>query len=269
VADHPDLKSSIGRAARAGELTRVLPGVFIPATEPVEWRVRAQAVSLAKPTAVLTRQTAAALTWWPELDVGSVTAALPTSVKPGLGIEFERRQIPGSLVADLEGRRVTCAALTVLDLIPDLGGTVIDEALRRRAVSLRWLWHALRLTRYRRGNDERAALLIDSRDQPWSELERLAHRELRRAGLTGWVANHCVTVDGRSFFIDVAFPLLKLALEFDGFEHHGSYSSFVADRSRDVLLARSGWRTLRFCLATLDSMADEVSDVVRQHQRAA
>lgn len=268
VADHPELRNAVRRAAHDGQLVRVLPGVFTQAGPQVDWRVRAEAVSLAKPSAVLTRECAAALTWWPELEVSAVTAALRTPVLPGLGIEFERRNIPADLIARVDDRLVTCAALTVLDLIPSLGGSVIDEALRRRAVTMRWLWHSLRLTRYRRGNAERAALLVDSRDQPWSELERLAHRELRQAGISGWEANYRIIVNGLALFVDVAFPALRLALEFDGWEHHRSYESFVADRSRDVLLARAGWRTLRFSASTLDDMTVEVADVVRQLRRS-
>ena len=50
-------------------------------------------------------------------------------------------------------------ALTVLDLIPTLGGKPIDEALRRRAATLEQMWRALELTPDRRGNTLRRALL--------------------------------------------------------------------------------------------------------------
>jgi hypothetical protein len=56
-------------------------------------------------------------------------------------------------------------------------------------------------------------------------------------------------VPGRRFRLDIAFPHKdhKLAVEVDGWEHHGKYlSDFKRDRARDRALVRNGWRVLRF-----------------------
>ena len=59
------------------------------------------------------------------------------------------------------------------------------------------LHRAMELTAARAGNQTRRQLLLDSRDEPWSEAERLFHRLLREAGITGWKANQPVVLKDR------------------------------------------------------------------------
>lgn len=54
-------------------------------------------------------------------------------------------------------------------------------------------------------------------------------------------------VPGRGFRIDIAFPDIRLAIEVDGFQHHGRFlGDFKKDRIRQNLLTLNGWRILRF-----------------------
>lgn len=54
-------------------------------------------------------------------------------------------------------------------------------------------------------------------------------------------------IPDRKFRIDIAFPRLKLAIEVDGFAHHGKHlDDFKRDRERQNLLTLHGWRILRF-----------------------
>ena len=54
-------------------------------------------------------------------------------------------------------------------------------------------------------------------------------------------------VPGRRFRIDIAFPETRLAVEVDGFQHHGRFlKDFKKDRCRQNLLTLNGWRILRF-----------------------
>ncbi len=54
-------------------------------------------------------------------------------------------------------------------------------------------------------------------------------------------------VPGRRFRVDIAFPDEKLAIEVDGWEHHGKYKAdFHANRERQNLFTLYGWRILRF-----------------------
>lgn len=54
-------------------------------------------------------------------------------------------------------------------------------------------------------------------------------------------------VPGKKYRIDIAFPDIKLAIEFDGWEFHGKYKEgFQKDRDRQNHLTKNGWRILRF-----------------------
>lgn len=62
---------------------------------------------------------------------------------------------------------------------------------------------------------------------------------------------HVAPVPGKAgppYRIDIAFPGLRLAIEMDGWEHHGKFhSDFVRDRRRERRLAvDGGWRFLRY-----------------------
>ena len=73
----------------------------------------------------------------------------------------------------------------------------------------------------------------------------------------------------RKYRIDIAFPEIMLAIEVDGFNHHGKFlADFKRDRERQILLTLNGWRILRFsagairqdvehCLAMIESSRDK------------
>lgn len=51
----------------------------------------------------------------------------------------------------------------------------------------------------------------------------------------------------RRFMIDIAFPDALLAIEIDGWTHHGRFKKdFQRDRTRQNALTLHGWRILRF-----------------------
>ena len=77
-------------------------------------------------------------------------------------------------------------------------------------------------------------LLLDSRAEPWSKAERLFHSLLRDAGITGWRANRPVVLADSTYYVDVVFRKLKLAIEIDGRLHH---------TGAEVLRATAGDRT--------------------------
>lgn len=173
--------------------------------------------------------------------------------------------IPAQHRLDLFGVFVTSPALSVLDVIPELGGRVIDEALRRRVVSLADLHEALADTPGRRGNTLRARLLHDSRDEPWSEAERGLHRVLRTLRLPErFESNYLVVGRGQRHYLDAALPVLRLAFEVDGFEFHGDRVAFERDRRRDVALARLGWRVVRFSAAHVLNEPAEVRTAIAE-----
>ncbi|MDQ2847392.1 MAG: endonuclease domain-containing protein [Actinomycetota bacterium] len=263
--DHRAATSTVDSAVRSGLLTAVLPGVYLLASVAHDLRWRIAAVLAWRPDAVVCGAAAAWLTFWPELRVGTIDVAVRAK-SPKAGFRFHRGAIPPELIGThRHGLRITAPALTTLDLVSQFGADVIDRALRSRQVTLEQLWNALAATRCRAGNFERRRHLLDSRDAPWSAAERLAHRLLRGAGISGWRSNFHLFYDGRDYYVDIAFPGLRLAVEIDGRLHETDPRIFEKDRYRQNALVAQGWTVLRF---TYRMLVDDPEYVVRTIRRA-
>ena len=140
----------------------------------------------------------------------------------------------------------------------------MDQVLRTRTATLAGMHEALRLTGWRAGNRERRALLLDSRDEPWSAAERVCHRLLRAGGITGWHANLPVRLRGQRYFLDVGFPGLRLVIEIDGRLHQTDPDLFESDRWRQNDLVLDGWTVLRFTWRMLEDHPDRVVELVHE-----
>jgi very-short-patch-repair endonuclease len=123
---------------------------------------------------------------------------------------------------------------------------------------------ALVLTGGRKGNRTKRQLLLDSRAEPWSKAERLLHHLLRAAGVTGWKANRPVVLDDSTFYVDVMFRKLKLAIEIDGRLYHTGAEVFERDRWRQNLLILNGWCVLRFTWTMIEEQPEKVVAMVRE-----
>ncbi len=249
---HPELAGAIGWRVRQGQLRAVLPGVYAAAASADDLQVRMLALRQTDPDAVLVGATAARVSFWPGIRCEVVECASQRRHSPRSGFDFCRGVVPAELVQERGGLRFSAPALTALDLCDVVGGDGIDQALRTRTATLRGLWEAFELTPNRRGNRLRRELLLDSRDKPWSAAERLGHRLLRAAGIDGWKSNHPVVIDGLLYFLDVAFPKLRLVIEIDGRLHEDDPEVFENDRWRQNALVLDGWIVLRFTWRMLE-----------------
>ncbi|MDA8375717.1 MAG: DUF559 domain-containing protein [Planctomycetia bacterium] len=69
-------------------------------------------------------------------------------------------------------------------------------------------------------------------------------------------------IQDRKFRIDFAFPVEKLAIEFDGYRYHGfSKKGFKQGLERQNILVAHGWRVLRY---TLTDVRDRLDAVIRE-----
>ena len=262
--DHPKLVGTIERLVRNGNLRSVLPGVYAEpgACDSIQTQIRA--LMRWDPDAVLIGSAAAWVSFWPELRVEAVECALRHSRATQTGYCFTRRHIPAELVVNRSGLRYTTPALTALDLCATVGGDAIDQALRTRATTLAQLHQAMELTAARVGNRTRRELLLESRAEPWSKAERLFHRLLRDAGITGWQANRPVVLDDSTFYVDILFRRLKLVIEIDGRLYHTGAEVFESDRWRQNLLVLNGWFVLRFTWTMVEEHPERVIAMVRE-----
>lgn len=244
--DHPELASQLSWLLHQQHLANPFPGIYVRSGSQDDWRVRVLAVSAWMPDAVFTGATAARLSYWPEFREDTVCVAVRNDLRPRSGYDFSRRHIPSELIFERHGFRMTTPALTALD-ISDLDQTeAIDQALRKRVTTLQSLRRALDVTPNRPGNVARRLVVLDSRDNPWSFAERLAHRLLHQAGIKGWKANVPLHHESSTYYLDVAFSRLRLAVEIDGRMHEQDLALFESDRWRQNALVLQGWRVLRF-----------------------
>jgi very-short-patch-repair endonuclease len=59
-----------------------------------------------------------------------------------------------------------------------------------------------------------------------------------------------VVLDGHSFYLDLAFSSVRLAVEFDG-AHHRTAAQARRDLWREATLAAAGWKIIRFDAGTV------------------
>ena len=96
----------------------------------------------------------------------------------------------------------------------------------------------------------------------------IAHRLLRRARIQGWRGNHPVTIEGQRYFLDIAFPSLRVVVEIDGRLHEDDTDLFESDRWRQNALVHAGWTVLRFTWRMLDEHPEQALQVVLSFESA-
>ncbi len=261
-------EASVSRYVAAGELVPVLPGVHLRADVASAPGWRAAAVTRWRPDAVLCGEIAAHLTFWSELTPNTIEVAQHTTLRRS-GFTFHRRSIPPDLVLDRGMARLTTPALTALDLAVPTDGESIDRVLRAKMARIGDLEAALAMTPGRVGNRDRRRLLLDSRAEPWSVAERCSHKLLHGAAITGWRANRPIVLDGRLYFLDIAFWPIGLVIEIDGREFHIGADAFEVDRRRQNALVLGRWTVLRFTYRRLIDEPEQVLAEIRAGIRLA
>ena len=96
---------------------------------------------------------------------------------------------------------------------------------------------------------------------------------VRANGLPEPLRQFAVTVAGRKYRLDLAYPEGLLAIEVDGRAWHFNAGRRTADIRRDAELAAQGWLTLRFTyeqvVAESAWVAGCIAEVLRQRSKIA
>jgi very-short-patch-repair endonuclease len=154
----------------------------------------------------------------------------------------------------VDGIRVTTPARSLIDVAGRLPRfrfeDVLDTALVQRIVTAdRLRARAQDLWAPRRNGCAIVLELLDERDpgargarNVW---EAKVVRVARQLGLPTPRVNHRVRVAGRVRYLDVAWPDVKVAIEFDGFVPHSTRRVFDEDRVRQNDLVADGWTVFR------------------------
>jgi very-short-patch-repair endonuclease len=197
-----------------------------------------------------------------------VEVAVPRSatLRPRPGLRVRRAKLPPDDVGRVSGLPVTTRTRTAFDLArePDLTDAVIgvDALLNTGHLSLPAL---IRYAEERRGwtGAERArrvlGLAVPGAESPMETRLRLI---LRLAGLPSPAVQYPVRAAGAR--LDLAYPQIKLAIEYDG-DHHRERGQFQRDVARLNRLRLLGWTVLRF---TADDVLRHPDRVVEQVKAA-
>ena len=234
---------------RRGRWRTVLPRVYATGDQGDDPRARVRACWLWAGDRSAVAGSAAA--WWLGL-----TREAPRRIMVIVPPDVRRDPQPGVRVirgvidprdADFEDWiRVTRVPRTCLDLARQAVPDSLETAVRLRRTDMPRLEHSLERSRGRRGQVKARLALAEVVRNPWSHGERLAHRHLTVAGISGWVANPPVQLRGGIRHPDIAIEDIKLAIEIDGHEHHSSRQAFENDRARDNQFVEAGWTVLHF-----------------------
>jgi very-short-patch-repair endonuclease len=259
------------RLVRTSRLEPVRRGVFRMAGSPTTWLQQVMAACLARPGSYASFRTAAVLWGFEGFNRETIEMTVPGTTRARLeGVIVHESRIVGPRHLDVrEQIPVSSVARTLCDLTAVAREWTVehavDEALRRNLVSLRALAAVSeelagrgrrRCTVMRDILEDRAPGYHPGESNPEKRIADL----LVRAGLPKPVLQHSVSVAGRRYRIDLCYPELGIAIEYDGWDHHKGRQAFDADRARANDLVVLGLTVLRFTSRSSEQM---IIDTVR------
>lgn len=243
VSKRPGLSRTLHRLVADGTLSRPLPGTFILAGSGYEGWLRA-VTAWAGSQGALHGATATAL--WLDDSRPAVTQLAHATLRSRRGVSVWRYAVPPQLVVVRDGIRTVTAAYASVELAARDDGRSITEALRRRLATVDEIREILDSLAGTSGQAVRRCVVESCLSNPWSYAELRLHRILRRAGITGWVANVPLRFGRQVLHPDVLFPGARVVIEFDGRAFHSSRTEFVEDREKQNTYITNGYLVLRF-----------------------
>ena len=258
--DHLTRKQLESRLA-TGRLEQVRWGVYRFAGAPVtRWQELRAAVLAAGPGAVASHRSAAELWGMPGIvaDQPELTVPWPLWIRlPGVRSHQSSRLAPSQRTVR-HGVATTTAARALVDLSAVFGaeflGRLVDDAARRGVADVEDVRETCelmagrgrrRLTVVRRVLEDR----LPGYHPGGSPRELDLVRILRHAGLPPPVQQHQVPAGNTVYVLDLAYPDLRVGIEYDGWEVHGTRSALDHAAARGNALELEGWTVLHFTSA--------------------
>jgi very-short-patch-repair endonuclease len=258
------------RCVESGRWRRIRHGVYLVNGAPETWEQAALAVVLASGSEAVASHSTAGVLWGLPNVLHEVTFEVSTPRprrvrQPEVRVHRTVRFL--EIEHDVRNRiPVTSVARTLVDLSRSMSvdqlGIATDFARRERQlrlVDLRRCVAGLPPAPGRKPTRIHAVLRarLEHHDESESGLEMRVLRAIVAAGLPEPVQQHRLRIGERWRRIDLAYPELKLAIEVDGWTHHGPRSAFDADRARENELEIIGWDRLHFTSAFTDKQVGE------------
>jgi very-short-patch-repair endonuclease len=207
---------------------------------------------------------AGAALWLEEWAGGVVDLASPVRLVAQPGVRVTLRRIAPEHVWRRRGLAVASAAYCAAELAAVDDGRAAMRMFLAGVTSVAAVEHAAQSLAGTPQNPVRTRVIAELAGNPWSPAERLLHQLLRAAGITGWVANAVVRVEGRRLYPDVLMHDQPLVIEVDGYAVHGGRAAFQKDRERLNLFAQAGFTVLRF---TWEDLTENPATVITRIRR--
>lgn len=256
-------------------------GVVIHAADALNLATRAQAALIAVgPPAALSGATSLALHGISAVNDTAVHLTVPYArrVESRVGLVVHRAEFLPADVIELDGLAMFSLDLAMADFLCDgdkrTAFAALDEAMHGLAPD-----HCRRLCenvrdrvldrRSRRGIHRAQMLLALATGKAESPPESILRLIVVEAGFPVPEAQYEVeTIDGRKFYVlDIAWPEVRIALEYDGFAAHEERQE--RDAERDGRLAGRGWVTIRATAADLRDPSRVLAELRAQFTRRA
>lgn len=251
-------ESKVRRAVASGELTRVVPGVYVAKTHAHSFHARAHA-------AILWAGSAAAINGVGALFLWGLVDKPPEHIEIAVPHGWHKRTPPwlkARRFASPIGRR-PIGRLVVVDAAeavvqgygvapPRARSEVVYRGTRSGLVTPAKLRTVLAQTprvRSRRSLERRVSAAERGAE---SFLEEHAlHTVFNTGEFAQLIRQHDVVVEGCLYRLDLYDEATRTAIELDSEEHHGRMPERQRDVNRDVHLATIGIQTLRFTYADI------------------
>lgn len=274
-------RNTLERRVRARQLEPVRRGIYRFAGAPETWEQQLLAACLfAGPDVRASFRAAAALEGlegFPRTGL-EVThfGERPSSIR-GVTVH-ESAVFDARHLGTHSGIPTTSTARTLCDLTAVAPSSVVakavDAALRRKLVTLERIVEVAELLEGR-GRHRCTVMreILEHRRpgyQPGdSEPERRIADVLARAGLPSPTMQHPVEAGGHRYRIDLCYPDLKIAIEYDGWQWHSGRRAFDEDRARANDLVMLGFAVLRFTSRSSDqTIVDMVTAAIERASRS-
>ena len=253
LADH-----ELEYLVRSEQLVPLRRSVYRFAGVPESWEQHVLGACLAAgPDAVASFGSAGALWGLRGFDRSGIEITVPGRRNPRLAdvVVHQSNHWGPEHTGRRHGVPTTSIARTLCDLTarvpPWRIGPLLDDADRRGLVTVRRVERVYRAlaTKGRRRSTVMRAVLADrlagfeAGDSP-REVD--VAKVLVSAGLPRPVGQHLIRLERRPVHVDFAYPELRVAIEYDGWDAHRTRGAFDEDRARDNELEVLGWIVLRF-----------------------
>jgi hypothetical protein len=240
------------------------PGVYRIAGAPTSWRGEVLVVcGAARGLAAASHRTAAELWDLPGRSTDFVEVTCHRMHRSFVGdvVVHESKLLRPEDVETIDGIPVTTIEQTLLGVAAVTGSTIAEMALDRalhRKLTTRERLEAFVGAKGARGRNGIGVLreLLEHHDPlagiPESVMETKMKQLLRRHGLPTPVFQYVVRYGGRFVArVDAAYPELRIAIEYDSYEHHTGKRAIVRDNDRRNQFRDIDWDLVTFTAADL------------------